>query len=191
MNDIQLAEVCQRIAQNPSIHFVFGRQGSGKTRIAEKMSEEKLGVPMLTSGIAMTFPFEKEINNPKLFWIGAAIAALVQSEGRRYSISRALACPAMGTKRLLSNSYEILQTLCAKKGSDTKPIPLLVDSIDLIDRNLLPAYADALFEFMRTAMSEKDLARVFRVVVFCRPETKDLAPENMEQLAHSARCVYL
>lgn len=187
MNDIQLAEVCQRIAQNPSIHFVFGRQGSGKTRIAEKMSEEKLGVPMFSSGIASGFHFGK--TNPEIFWVYAAISALMQSQGKPFSITRALMLsPQQPTSGSLRGSHEFLLDLC---GQQKTPATLLVDSVDLIPRDFLRSYVESLFDFVRITITTKDLAAAFRVVVFCRPETKDFIPEDMEQLAHSALCVYL
>ena len=186
MDDFQIDEACSKIALNPNIHFVIGKQGSGKTRIALRMEERRLAIPVFGFSSIKSRWVKKAIESrqgsPMQFWASITSAAVsFVSTGGRSGVPRFDAS--------LRELVELIEQFSAQHHE--KPLLLIYDSADLIEPQYLRSYAEALFEFHRMMACDQKINKGVRPVVFCRPELLALGPENTEQAARRERCLYL
>lgn len=186
MDDFQIDEACSKIALNPNIHFVIGRQGSGKTRIALRMEEKRLAIPVFGFSSIKSRWVKKAIESrkdcPEQFWasITSAAVSFVSIGG------------GSGVPRFDSSFRELVDLIERFSAQHhEKPLLLIYDSADLIESRYLRSYAEALFEFQRMMACDQKINKGVRPIVFCRPELLALSPENMEQTARRERCLYL
>lgn len=184
MEDSQIDKICQRIIGDPSIRLVIGRQGSGKTLVAERLKSLRTRTLFAFSFSEVSRPWTKAAmescrDEPIRFWSGITTAAVTFASPS----DRGSGVPRFDVG--ISDAFSLIERLCTDWVDH--PLLLIYDSVDLIPSEYLSSYVNALFEHQRVLVGVPGI----RPVVFCRPDLVRYGPENMEQFARVECYLYL
>ena len=170
-------------AENSSIGYIFGRKGTGKTRLFQAMVESNMGTALVASqefqgpdGLLSNEIKElpKSLINlpPATFWWRLLIEA-VKGSTSRSSLKRALALESV------ANSDELRRVV--NEGNARKVF--LIDGLETAFQvDQIQNYVKALFEVLGVLQSDAGLREGLEVKLFLRTDLKDKAiVQNLEQ----------
>ncbi len=169
-------------AENSSISYVFGRKGTGKSRLFRALVEEGLGIPLVADaefqGAGLRSADLKELlsqSSPalpiNLWWKLLAVA--VTGETNRDKIKEALRAGVSGTSddfRAASRSNILRKTF-------------LIDGLETaFSPSDVQPYINGLFEVMRLLQSDSEMREKVDLRLFLRTDLKEQASaQNIEQ----------
>lgn len=188
--------------------YIFGKKGTGKTRLVTEIAKKGLGQPLLVDaedstlqGIQASSPIIQEAratefykDNPINFWYDLLIAGLeTLIEDRKTSRSKL----ALKFKQRIKNSKSLpnrsstidelidqVKLLDLTRESRT----FLIDSVEIaFNAKLIRSYTEALFEFVRSITSEVRWSEVIKIKLFIRDDLRRYSAENLEQQARTSK----
>ncbi len=168
--------------ENSSIAYVFGRKGTGKSRLFRALVDERLGIPLVADaefeGGGLRSPDLKELlsetspNSPvNLWWRLMTIA--VSGETNRDNIKQALRSDFSGNSDKFRSA--------AKTATIRKTF--LIDGLETaFSPTDVQPYINSLFEVMRLLQSDSEMREKMEIRLFLRSDLKEQASaQNIEQ----------
>lgn len=169
-------------AENSSISYVFGRKGTGKSRLFRALVDEELGIPLVADaefeGVGLRSSDLKELlseispNSPiNLWWRLMTIA--ISGETSRDKIKKALRTDVSGNSDKFRSAAKIAT---ARK-------TFLIDGLETaFSPTDGQQYINGLFEVMRLLQSDSELREKVELRLFLRSDLKEQASaQNIEQ----------
>ena len=172
-----------------TIGYVFGRKGTGKTRLAKQLAIEGLGEPLHVDsenrsgrGVNTSSAAFQNARNPlrtkkEGLWWAVLLAALQSADVSESSIGEKLAAipPSISTADLRTRVLELV--------AGKKPRIFLIDGIETAFKTSeIIEYIESLFRFMSTVQSDQRLVDHVEVKLFLRMDlAKRSAHVNFEQ----------
>jgi len=182
-----------------STTYIFGKKGTGKTRLVKEMIHNGLGQPLLVdpydsgelglqaSSLVIDEAKEYYKSFPKNFWNNLLIAGLetliedqkTSREKLAQKFQRRMEYPAnSATSTILNNLIGQVSQLDLRRESRL----FLIDSIEVVfNAKLIKDYTESLFEFVRSVMNEHKWSQVIKIKLFIREDLRRYSPENFEQ----------
>lgn len=169
-------------AENSSISYVFGRKGTGKSRLFRALVEEDLGIPLVADaefqGEGLRSADLKELlsqvspSSPVDLW-WKLLAVAVTGETNREKIKEALRTNISGTS---DDFRTAAKTSIARK-------TFLIDGLETaFNPSDVQPYINALFEVMRLLQSDSEMREKVDLRLFLRSDLKEQASaQNLEQ----------
>lgn len=169
-------------AENSSISYIFGRKGTGKSRLFRALVEENLGVPLVADAefqgaglrsldLKELLSQSRPVSPANLWWKLLTIA--VNGERNRNAIKEYLRDEISGTSdffRAAAKTRTARQTFLID-GLETAFSPVDVQP-----------YINALFEVMRALQSDGEMREKVELRLFLRTDLKEQASaQNIEQ----------
>lgn len=188
--DLIQTEALMRLRQpNNTFRYIFGRKGTGKTRLAKQLDLENLGEALLVDansemhkGITTAeaeFSQAKEMfkSTPEALWWVVLLAALQGADTQRSALRDRLAT-------ILSNKIDIAMLrqqvfeVLPKEGSRV----FLVDGIETaFGASDVYSYVESLFLFMLAIQSDDRFTGKVEVKLFLRTDLASQRVQNLEQ----------
>lgn len=179
---IQVPVLRDLLVKNNSICYIFGRKGTGKSRLFRTLVDSSEGEPLVAD---VDFPSDRGLRsgdvrditkshtNTEDFWWSLLDAALA-SGCRRSSLKQALSTP------LVSSPKTNCQTRLA---STRERHTYLLDGLETaFPGNQIQGYITALFEVMRIIQSDSDFREKVEIKLFLRSDLKPSGSvQNLEQ----------
>ncbi|MBD2161619.1 tyrosine-protein kinase family protein [Limnothrix sp. FACHB-1083] len=188
--------------------YIFGKKGTGKTRLVTEIAKKGLGQPLLVDAEDSTLQgiqassliiqearaIESYKDNPINFWYDLLIAGLeTVIEDRKTSRAKL----ELKFKQRVDNSKSLpkrsstldelvkqIKELDLTRESRT----FLIDSVEIaFNAKLIRRYTEALFEFMRSVTSEVRWSEVIKIKLFIRDDLRRYSAENLEQQARTSK----
>lgn len=169
-------------AENSSISYIFGRKGTGKSRLFRALVEDQQGLPLVSDaefqGEGLRSPDLKEIINqarpssPVGFWWSLLNIAVSTDNNRAKIKEQLLSNPSANSDDLRI----ILKKITTRK-------TFLIDGLESgFKPTDVDSYISALFEMMRVLQSDSEIREKVEVRLFLRTDLKDQASaQNIEQ----------
>ena len=189
---IEPSEFSRLFEPNTSISYIFGRKGTGKTRLLREIQERGLGEPLLVAaddlggGLQSNSPQFRDLTsrhtgNPENLWWELLDAALDSSATTDRSFIVALRKKVSPNSPKRSTSVKI--SAIASKASDCpKKRVFLIDGVETAFRAAdLPQFVEGLFRFILTIQSEPLFAKRIEIKLFLRTDLARNAIQNVEQ----------
>lgn len=190
---IETQDIARLFQTNTSFSYVFGRKGTGKTRLFREMVARKLAEPLLSavdfsggglqSGSTMAkHALEVFRDDPFQFWwrlFGAALECESTCDADRFtsSLTKWFDQGAQGIprERVLSGVVEAASRLRHRR-------VFVIDGVETAVRSaLLRDFVESLFSFLLTVQSDPALSGRCAVRLFLRTDLSRTATQNVEQ----------
>ncbi|HUX40067.1 MAG TPA: P-loop NTPase [Rectinemataceae bacterium] len=180
------------------VRYVFGRKGTGKTRLAKQLCSEGLGEALLvdssseqavglsTASIEFQNARDQYGEEPETLWWALLVSGLRNKQTPREDMRRSLVEIAQSGMSAPAMRQEALDCL-----SGGGPRAFLLDGIETaFTYENIYRYVEALFHFMLTIQSEERLGNSLKIILFLRA---DLAyrsgVQNIEQQIEGKKIV--
>jgi Mrp family chromosome partitioning ATPase len=187
---IETKEVATLMQSSSAISYVFGRKGTGKTRIYREMHVRKVGVPLFAAAdykhgglqsqsIASNDLVKQCDGNYEMFWWGLLTSAL-EVNSDPLSIENNLRNKIQ--KNYFSNpSLEWGPILVCLIKDISTPITFLIDGVEtaVISKDT-KQFVEALFRFLSTIQNDSRLCDKIGFKLFIRPDLS-VGIQNIEQ----------
>jgi Mrp family chromosome partitioning ATPase len=188
--------------------YIFGKKGTGKTRLVTEIAKSGLGQPILvdaedrtSQGIQASSPIIQEAraaefykDNPINFWYDLLISGLEtlieDQKTSRSKLELKFKQRIENSKSLPKRSSTIDELITQIKLLDLtrESRTFLIDSVEIaFNAKLIRSYTEALFEFVRSITSEIRWSEVIRIKVFIRDDLRRYSAENLEQQARTSK----
>lgn len=197
--DLIQTDALKRLRQpNNGLRYVFGRKGTGKTRLATELAKSGLGEPLLvdagsqqvhgitTADIEFANAKAELRNAPECLWWALLLAAVEDTDtergGLRSRLVKAVAeCPTVEGLRQ--------RAVAALPASGARVF--LVDGIETaFAASEVYDYVEALFLFMLTLQADDRFVGRVEVKLFLRTDLASRSVQNLEQQVEG-RVIYL
>jgi hypothetical protein len=171
-----------------NISYIFGRKGTGKTRLYRELFESNSGKPLLSSSdfdkekglgsgnTEIKQATEKFSGNKQMFWWSLILAGLKSNDYSTQSIENEW-------KKIRKNtSEEIFNELNLETLSLKIPITFLIDGIETsFQGEEISAYTDNLFQVLSSIQYDSKYNKKLRFKLFLREDLRDSGTQNIEQ----------
>lgn len=183
-------EVSSLFQKNTNTSYIFGRKGTGKTRLLKELSIRKLGEPLIvaaderigglpSSDTLFTDYVSAFSDRPEMLWWCILGAALESSDtaGEEFRVNLNKWLKKGTTKRGISVSD------IAKLASSLKERRVfLIDGIETAFRsNILVEFVESLFKFLLTIQTDSQFSGKLVIRLFLRTDLARRAIQNVEQ----------
>ncbi len=188
---IETKEISTLMQRSSAISYVFGRKGTGKTRIYREMHDRKFGIPLFAAadykngGLRSQSIISKELieqcnGNYEVFWWELLASALVVDCDSDL-IEKELSTKTQKTK-LSSAPFERkatdLYNLVKKMPSQ---VTFLIDGVETaVNSRDTKKFVEALFRFLSTIQNDPTLCDKIQFKLFIRPDLS-VGIQNIEQ----------
>lgn len=195
------------LAPRSGIRYIFGRKGTGKTRLYKEMVRRELGIPLLTasdfysgsnestfgeekginSGIATTDDAAiRFINEPGDFWWSLLLSALESEHFLRTEMEQ------LWNKKMKEPQSESYAMQCKSLLIQRKePLVFLIDGVETaFTAKQIATYTNALFRFLNAIENDISINRYITVRLFIRTDLQSYAAQNVEQQTEG-KAIYL
>jgi len=180
------------LTPNNQFSYIFGRKGTGKTRLLRELSERQLGEPLLVAadfqgnaGIKSTEPLFTDLvelcsaNPERLWWVLLLAALEVRGTNDRAGFEQAIRKQMTGLRKDSVFSIEHITNVVAKHGSLRV---FLIDGVETAVRGAqLAPLIEGLFRFLNTIQTNAVFREFIRIRLFLRSDLAARATENVEQ----------
>ena len=197
--DLIQTEAFRKLCQpGNGFRYVFGRKGTGKTRLATELAVQELGQsllvdanPMAVNGITTAEVEFKQAqdcfrDDPECLWWALLLAALQGSDTERTGLRSRLAA-ILATKLSVSALQHQVLDAMARSG----PRVFLMDGIETaFGVSEVYKFVERLFLFMLTLQSDDRFAGRVEVKLFLRTDLASRSVQNLEQQV-DGRVIYL
>ena len=187
---IQTAALRELLNPNNSISYIFGRKGTGKTRLLWKLSDDNLGEPLLVDssskvafGLRSPSPLLSKAasmytQNPEMLWWQMLSAALDITTTRTNDFTAAF-------DRVISTSHssdsDIFENVM-KKLSASGPRTFLLDGLETaFQPKHVFSFMQGLFKFLQSIESDPSWGQRIRFKLFLRTDLAQRGYQNLEQ----------
>ncbi len=188
--DLIQTDALMRLRQpNNTIRYIFGRKGTGKTRMAKQLALEHLGESLLVdansdmpSGITTSeTEFEQTKNkfqgNPDGLWWSILLAALLGPDTERSALRTRLSAVITDNYDAGSLRQKVIEAL-SKEG----PRVFLIDGIETAFKaSEIYSYVESLFHFMLAIQADDRFSGKVEVKLFLRTDLASRSVQNLEQ----------
>jgi hypothetical protein len=181
-------EVLRDLLQaNSSVNYIFGRKGTGKSRLFAAMAERKVGIPLVADDnfegelglrsheIREYMTLDRPQNEFSLWW--NILEAAVQGGVKRTALRKSL-------RYSTESNSESFRRAVATSGSRNV---FLIDGLETAFGPLeIEKYVKALFEVMRVIQADSEIREHAEIKLFLRTDLKQRAGiQNLEQQIYS------
>lgn len=194
---IETPEIGRLFSANTSIAYIFGRKGTGKTRLLKELSTRGLGEPLIvaadakgggipTGDAAFTDLAKTFANEPENLWWCILGAALDSHTTQGPSFTDKI---AEWEKGAISGNRPIRASEIASIASkQSKRRVFLIDGIETAFRSSkLIEFVEALFKFLLTVQSDTKISDRIQIRLFLRTDLAKRAIQNVEQQTSGRR----
>lgn len=185
---VEPSEFSRLFQQNTPISYIFGRKGTGKTRLLRELQERNLGEPLLVAADAPGGGLQSNsalfsdlasryIKNPENLWWTLLDAALNSKSTVDLSFKNIL------DKTSSNRASAVRVSAIARKASAIqKNRVFLIDGVETAFRaGELPQFVEGLFRFILTVQTESLFSRRVAIRLFLRTDLARNAIQNIEQ----------
>jgi MinD-like ATPase involved in chromosome partitioning or flagellar assembly len=194
---IETQEIARLFQANTPINYVFGRKGTGKTRLLRELQKRNLGEPLvvaadaegggLPSGDAIFTDMASAWNDEpeKLWW--SILSAALMSENTSHPSFRANLRTMERRSRAKRRTMRVSDVAELAAKTPRRRI-FLIDGIETAFRaNKLIEFVEALFKFMLTVQSDSNFSDKVVIRLFLRTDLAKRAIQNVEQQTSGRR----
>jgi Mrp family chromosome partitioning ATPase len=190
---IETPELSQLLQPNSPTTYIFGRKGTGKTRLFREMASRKAGEPLLTAsdfpdgGLPSSSAIFKALINAlgddfeKIWWVILAAAIVGGKDQNKESIQNTIRSwldVNDGALAKHSNPLEVAR-LVAK---ETSRRFFLIDGVETaVPPAKLRSFVSALFQLLSTVQADPGFSSKIIIRLFLRTDLQVTAVENIEQ----------
>lgn len=184
-------DVSRLFSKESKYLYIFGRKGTGKTRIVRELSRNRLGEPLLVAsdsdegglpsgGVAFTALMQACDNNYETFWWSLLHAAIeCKTTLGEALIARIKDLVADETNFKNYGSPSIVESKILEMPARRI---LLIDGVETaVPASNLRAFVEALFRFMATIQYNRSISELLTVRLFLRSDLESGAAQNVEQ----------
>lgn len=193
---IETPEIAKLFQPNAQFNYIFGRKGTGKTRLFRELIRRELGEPLLAAadygggGVRSKSPLFLEIlakcgmDYEKFWWL--LLNAAIQTENS----SRPMEMSSLLEKWItedwqsvsLNSTPSAVMRLALNKG---KKRTFLIDGVETaVSASQLRPFIESLFSFLLSIQSEPRLSSLLTIRLFLRTDLTRTAIQNVEQQTH-------
>ncbi len=177
-------------AANNSIHYVFGRKGTGKTRLLRELVKRGQGEPLVVDasessnlGLKSEFPeFQRAIDvlgdaaGTSLWWL--LLRCFLRAGAGTAALLKELSTSLNGSLSL----DEIIRDVIVEAGRHSERRTLLFDGLETaFEPNRMLAFVEGLFRVLRTVQIDPRLSDVIDFKLFLRSDLAAVGIQNIEQ----------
>lgn len=195
---IQTDALRQLTAPNNSISYVFGRKGTGKTRLMNELARAGHGEPLIvqpddrsafglpSSGAEVSSAIKQFEQSPDDFWWALLATALRTGTTARSGLETAL-----HRELEQSNRRDFRVIVIAAAESSPRKRTFLIDGLETaFPSRLTFPFLESLFRFLQVAESDPRIARAVEIKLFLRQDLAQRGYQNIEQQL-SGRTIHL
>ncbi len=187
---IETQDIARLFQANTPITYIFGRKGTGKTRLLRELHDRKLGEPLvvaadasgggLSSGDTLfTDLAERFAKSPEKLWWCILGAALETGDTTSTRFRKQL---AVWGRRAQSKNVIRTTEIAALAAAMPNRRVFLIDGIETAFRaTQLIEFVEALFKFLLTVQSDSQFVDKVVVRLFLRTDLAKRAIQNVEQ----------
>jgi MinD-like ATPase involved in chromosome partitioning or flagellar assembly len=185
---IQTDALQQLLIPDNSISYIFGRKGTGKTRLLKELAKAEIGEPLLVTadnaedkGLKSPSPelsaaIEHYRDTPENLWWNLLLAALETK-----TTSRELLRENFSQKLEENFNGNIINLIIDQLNQSPKRTFLLDGLETAFDAKLTFTYIESLFRFIQTIESDDRLSNRLQFKIFLRTDLAERGYQNIEQ----------
>lgn len=186
---IETPEIARLFQENTPITYIFGRKGTGKTRLLRELQHRRLGEPLVvaadekngglpTNDALFSDLANRFTSNPELLWwciLGAALDTEDTSSAKFQKNVVKWSLLIKKTKFQISKIANLAKAM-------TKRRVFLIDGIETAFRSdLLIKFIESLFKFLLTVQSDAHFSDKVVIRLFLRVDLARKGFQNLEQ----------
>jgi len=183
-------DIARLFSKESPIRYVFGRKGTGKTRLLRELHVQKLGEPLLvatdyqegglqSAGIDFIRLYEICGKNSDHFWWTLLYAALDCSNTDGNALSESI---KKITKNPGFNGAESVRLVDALLSNAKGERTFLIDGVETaVPAPELRSFVEGLFRFMAAVQYDRNMASKLKIRLFLRSDLWQGASQNIEQ----------
>lgn len=176
------------------ILYIFGRKGTGKTRLLKELVSRNLGEPLLVShdypsgglqsgGVLFEAILERCGDNYKQFWwmllLAAVRAPVFNADGFRDELKRISDMPSDDIRKVSNPIY--IEQVIEKSGWGGRRV-FLIDGVETaVPASKLRGFVESMFRFLATVQYSESISRRLHIRLFLRSDLHKSAAQNIEQ----------
>lgn len=184
-------DIARLFSKESSIRYVFGRKGTGKTRLLRELQTQELGEPLLvasdysmgglpSAGTIFIQLYEACEKNPDKFWWTLLRAALECSNTKGTELTKRV-------KEILdddatfdsTSSIRVVETILESTKTERT---FLIDGVETaVPAPELQNFVEALFRFMAAVQYNRAISSKLKIRLFLRSDLWQGASQNVEQ----------
>jgi len=184
-------DIAKLFSSDSPYTYVFGRKGTGKTRLLTELVRQELGEPMLVAndsevgGLKSAGPLFEQLLNAcnrdfETFWWRLLEATISIPNTRDDLLSSSLS-KSIDNKNSSERSTVINNILKIVSPREKRRI-FLIDGVETaVPASDLRAFVEALFRFLAAVQFDKVLSRAITIRLFLRTDLSTGAAQNVEQ----------
>jgi MinD-like ATPase involved in chromosome partitioning or flagellar assembly len=177
-------------------NYIFGRKGTGKTRLFRALIEQKKERAILSPGdLTLDFGIQSDLpeviqfakkfeNNPIYFWWSLLLSSLNSKNKVEQLNEWKTLVGKSGQLEYSEECYKLIQ-------SSKSDLRYLIDGVETsFSGILINKYIEALFQFLKTIQNDYRINKKINIRLFLRTDLKKYGGENLEQQI-ADRSIYL
>jgi hypothetical protein len=191
---IEPLEFSRLFEPNTSISYIFGRKGTGKTRLLREMQARGLGEPLLvaadeqlglrSSSAVFSDLAQRNEQSPENLWWTVLNAALDSESTASDSFVAILTRAATAA----TNDILPVSAIAEKASRAKRQRVFLIDGVETAFRaGQLPKFIEGLFRFILTVQTEPLFSERIAIRLFLRTDLARNAIQNVEQQTNGRR----
>ena len=191
-------DIARLFSDASAIRYVFGRKGTGKTRLLRELHSQKLGEPLLvatdyqggglqSAGVDFIKLYDRCGKNVDHFWWTLLRAALECGKTDNFALTESVKKIVSDSNFDSSKSTQIVEELL---NGSSKERTFLIDGVETaVPAPELRSFVEGLFRFMAATQYDRSIANKLKIRLFLRSDLWQGASQNIEQQVEGATLV--
>lgn len=184
---IRTPDVERLFVKNSQLTYIFGRKGTGKTRLLKEFSHRQLGIPILVAAEENEFPNALKSKSPEAnTWIEKSDKpsdfwwSLIMLAVEKRNISEAISDALKDGKK--PSEFGKSLHLKQKLSHIEDELVFLIDGVEtLVSADKIKYYVSSLFTIMSIIQNDATMSSKLTIRLFIREDLTINAVQNMEQ----------